>query len=63
MSFASQENIKGLTEGLLEAMWPETESGRLQTPFPRMTYADAMGQYGIDKPDTRFEMKVTFLLL
>lgn len=59
MSFASQEDIKGLTEGLLEALWPESDWGCLQTPFPRITYADAMSQYGIDKPDTRFEMKLT----
>ena len=60
MSFASQENIKALIEGLLEAVWPETGAGCLQTPFPRITYAEAMSQYGIDKPDTRFDMKVRF---
>ncbi|KAI0222824.1 Aspartate--tRNA ligase, mitochondrial [Lamellibrachia satsuma] len=59
MSFASQENIKDMVEGLLETLWPETGWGCLQMPFPRITYADAMTQYGIDKPDTRFGMKLT----
>lgn len=33
----------------------------ITTPFPRMTYAEAMRDYGIDKPDTRFDMKLKTL--
>ncbi|XP_013404002.1 aspartate--tRNA ligase, mitochondrial [Lingula anatina] len=57
MSFVTQEDIMDVIEGLLVNSWPK-ESGVLKTPFPRMTYEDAMRQYGIDKPDTRFEMKI-----
>jgi aspartyl-tRNA synthetase len=47
-----------LVEGLLEHCWPQEKENRISIPFPRMTYAEAMEQYGTDKPDTRFEMKV-----
>jgi aspartyl-tRNA synthetase len=47
-----------LVEGLLEHCWPQEKEKRISVPFPRMTYTEAMEQYGTDKPDTRFEMKV-----
>lgn len=46
-----------LMEGLIRHSWPE-EKGSVSTPFPTMTYAEAMRDYGVDKPDTRFDMKV-----
>lgn len=49
-----------LVEGLLQYSWPEENENKIVVPFPRMTYAEAMEQYGTDKPDTRFEMKVEF---
>ena len=36
----------------------EAPDGRAHCPFPRMSYKDAISQYGVDKPDTRFDMKV-----
>ena len=59
LSFTTQEDIKELIESLLKACWPHT----LPTPFPRLKYHDAMQQYGIDKPDTRFAMKVQTITL
>nr|DBA17975.1 TPA: hypothetical protein GDO54_016277 [Pyxicephalus adspersus] len=58
MSFVDQLGIQQLVEGLLRYSWPE-EKGTLPDPFPIMTYAEAMNSYGVDKPDTRFEMKIT----
>lgn len=57
MSFVDQAGIRALIEGLLQYSWPE-DKGAVSTPFPSMTYEEAMRDYGVDKPDTRFEMKV-----
>ncbi|XP_067894005.1 aspartate--tRNA ligase, mitochondrial isoform X2 [Heterodontus francisci] len=57
MSFVDQARIQQLIEGLIEYSWPE-EKGDIDTPFPALTYAEAMDSYGVDKPDTRFEMKI-----
>ncbi|KAI9563756.1 hypothetical protein GHT06_011220 [Daphnia sinensis] len=53
MSFTTKENIQRLIEGLLNHVWPE-DMGNLPIPFPEMSYKDAMENYGVDKPDTRF---------
>ncbi|KAM3915583.1 aspartate--tRNA ligase, mitochondrial [Leptodactylus fuscus] len=58
MSFVDQLGIQRLIEGLLRYSWPE-DKGTLPDPFPIMTYAEAMSSYGVDKPDTRFQMKIT----
>ena len=57
MSFVTQQLVQDLTEQLLKHCWPDFLPP-LKTPFPRMTYGDAMTKYGSDKPDTRFKMKV-----
>ncbi|KAM6261863.1 aspartate--tRNA ligase, mitochondrial isoform 2-T2 [Porphyrio hochstetteri] len=57
MSFVDQAGIQRLIEGLLQYSWPE-ERGSIVTPFPSMTYEDALADYGTDKPDTRFGMKI-----
>ncbi|XP_078417644.1 aspartate--tRNA ligase, mitochondrial [Cetorhinus maximus] len=57
MSFVDQARIQKLIEGLIEYSWPEAK-GDIETPFPSMTYAEAMDSYGVDKPDTRFGMKI-----
>ncbi len=54
MSFTTKEHIQRLIEGLLTHAWPE-ELGTIETPFPEMKYKDAMQNYGVDKPDTRFD--------
>ncbi|MEE6496064.1 hypothetical protein FKM82_002214 [Ascaphus truei] len=58
MSFVDQAGIQRLVEGLLQYSWP-AEKGPLSVPFPVMSYAEAMSSYGTDKPDTRFQMKIT----
>ncbi|NXV75010.1 SYDM protein, partial [Atlantisia rogersi] len=57
MSFVDQAGIQRLIEGLLQYSWPE-ERGSIVTPFPSMTYEEALADYGTDKPDTRFGMKI-----
>ncbi|NWY06389.1 SYDM protein, partial [Nothoprocta ornata] len=57
MSFVDQGGIQRLIEGLLQYCWPE-EKGPITTPFPSMTYEEALADYGTDKPDTRFGMKI-----
>lgn len=58
MSFVEQTGIMSLVEGLLQHSWP-AEMAPLQLPFQTMTFEEAMRHYGVDKPDTRFAMKVS----
>ncbi|XP_040911801.1 aspartate--tRNA ligase, mitochondrial [Toxotes jaculatrix] len=57
MSFVDQAGIMSLVEGLLQHSWP-AEKGPIKVPFQTMTYEEAMRDYGVDKPDTRFSMKL-----
>ncbi|XP_051991009.1 aspartate--tRNA ligase, mitochondrial-like [Xyrauchen texanus] len=57
MSFVDQAGVMNLIEGLLQYSWPE-DKGQINVPFPTMTYEEAMRDYGVDKPDTRFGMKL-----
>lgn len=57
MSFVDQEDVIALMESLIVAMW-QTIGVEVQTPLPRMTYADAMAKYGSDKPDLRFGLEL-----
>ncbi|KPP78735.1 hypothetical protein Z043_101743, partial [Scleropages formosus] len=57
MSFVDQAGIQALIEGLVQHMWPD-EKGSVSTPFPSMTYEEAMRDFGVDKPDTRFGIKL-----
>ena len=55
-SFLSEQEIQDITEGLIARVMKETKGIDVKLPFPRMKYDDAMALYGVDKPDTRFEM-------
>ncbi|MGO2684496.1 aspartate--tRNA ligase [Microbacterium sp.] len=57
MSFVDQEDVIEMMESVLVAMW-KTIDVEVQTPLPRMTYADAMAKYGSDKPDLRFGLEL-----
>ena len=58
MAFATEDQIYNLIEGLMRAIWKDVFDIDIPTPFPRITYADALSRYGSDKPDTRFGMEV-----
>ena len=58
MSFIDQEDILALTEKLLAEIWKTVKNYSIKTPIERMTYKDAMNQYGSDKPDRRFGCKL-----
>uniref|UniRef100_A0A8C1TMC3 Aminoacyl-transfer RNA synthetases class-II family profile domain-containing protein n=1 Tax=Cyprinus carpio TaxID=7962 RepID=A0A8C1TMC3_CYPCA len=57
ISFVDQAGVMSLIEGLVHYSWPE-DKGQINVPFPSMTYEEAMRDYGVDKPDTRFGMKL-----
>ena len=59
MSFVGEEDIMALTEGMMAAVFKEVLDLDIPTPFPRLTYSDAVGRYGLDKPDTRFDLELT----
>lgn len=60
MSFVEQDDVIELGEAILKAVWALIGVD-LDTPFPRLTFADAMNRYGTDKPDLRFDLELTDL--
>ncbi|KAF0288861.1 Aspartate--tRNA(Asp/Asn) ligase [Amphibalanus amphitrite] len=54
LGFTSQQEVQALVEGMLHRCWPQ----ELVTPFPRITFSQAMTQYGTDKPDVRFKWRL-----
>lgn len=61
LSFITQEDIFRIIESLLFDVFKATRDVEIPRPFERMTWLDAMNQYGIDKPDRRFGMKLVDL--
>ena len=57
MAFVEQEDVLNLVEGMAKHLFRSVLSVEFNEPFLRMTYADAMRDYGCDKPDLRFGMK------
>ncbi len=60
MSFVDQEDVIELGEAIVKEIWA-IKGIELQTPFPRLSFADAMNHYGSDKPDLRFDLELTEL--
>ncbi|MBA2579157.1 MAG: aspartate--tRNA ligase, partial [Euzebyaceae bacterium] len=60
-SFVDEEDIYAITEEVLATLWREVLGVEVATPFPRLTYAEAMSRFGSDKPDTRFAMELADL--
>ncbi|MBQ7024370.1 MAG: aspartate--tRNA ligase [Akkermansia sp.] len=58
-SFITPEDVYAWIEDMLKRVFKESVGRDIVTPFPRMTWKDAMNQYGSDKPERRFEMKIT----
>ena len=56
MAFTDQEEIIELIEGMTAAVFKENMDREIETPFPRLTYEQAMDLYGTDRPDIRFGM-------
>ena len=54
MSFIDEEDIMSMAEGFVKTVYKEVLDVEIQTPFPRMTYAEGMERFGSDKPDLRF---------
>ena len=60
-SFLDELEIRDIMEELVRTMWREALGVELPKPFPIMTFADAMRDYGSDKPDLRVSLKLTEL--
>jgi aspartyl-tRNA synthetase len=58
MSFIEREDIYALIEGLLKRVWKTALNVEIPAPFKRITFEEALNRYGIDKPDTRFDMEL-----
>jgi len=58
MSFIDMEDVLPLMEELMKQIFFDTKGKTISTPFPRLSYQDAMERFGSDKPDTRFGMEL-----
>jgi aspartyl-tRNA synthetase len=57
-SFLDRDDLLGLMEGMVAAVFREVRGVDLPRPFPRLTYAEAMERFGSDKPDLRFGLEL-----
>jgi aspartyl-tRNA synthetase len=58
MSFVDSNDVIGVHENLVAKIWKDILGVDVTTPMRRMTYKQAMDEYGIDRPDLRFDMKL-----
>jgi aspartyl-tRNA synthetase len=58
LSFVQESDVQEIIEGLIVAIFKEVKGLSLHHPFPRLTYKESLARYGLDKPDTRFEMEL-----
>ena len=58
MSFMDQEEILSIMEDMIKDLFEKSIGAKVETPFQRMSWDDAMDNYGSDKPDLRFDMKL-----
>ena len=61
MSFPTEEDVYGLVEGMFAKLLADALGVELPTPFPRLSYDEAIARYGSDKPDTRYGMELADL--
>jgi len=61
MSFISEDDIIGIIEGMMAHIFNACLGRKLRTPFPRLTYREAIDRYGRDNPDTRFGLEIADL--
>ena len=58
MSFVDEEDVMNMVEGLFKKVFKDVINYDIQLPLMRMKFDDAMNDYGSDKPDLRFDMKI-----
>lgn len=58
LSFVEEDDVMAITEAMIARLIQDTLGVDVATPFPRLTYAEAMAKYGTDKPDIRFGLKL-----
>ena len=58
MAFVTEEDVFRIGERMIASLWKEIADVELPTPFPRLTYREAMDRFGSDKPDMRFGMEL-----
>jgi aspartyl-tRNA synthetase len=58
MAFVDEAQVMETSEAMIARLFEETLDRKLELPFPRMTYAEAMEKYGVDRPDTRFGLEL-----
>ena len=58
MSFVTEDDVFEAVEGLFQALWKECLGTEIRTPFPRLTFREAMSRFGSDKPDLRFGLEL-----
>jgi len=58
MAFVEPEDVQRVVEGSFAQVFKEVLGAEIPLPLPRMTWRDAIAQYGSDKPDTRFDMRI-----
>jgi aspartyl-tRNA synthetase len=61
MSFATEEDVYEVLEGMFARVWREILGVEVAVPFPRLTYHESLRRYGSDKPDTRYRMELADL--
>jgi aspartyl-tRNA synthetase len=61
MSFVTEADVQDIVEGLLARLWKGILGVEVPRPFPRLSYDEAMGKYGSDKPDLRLDLVLTDL--
>ncbi len=61
MSFVEMEDVLEIVEGFMKRIYKECLGVDIETPLPRLTYAEAMERFGSDKPDVRYKMEIVDL--
>ena len=58
MSFVGEEDVMGIAEGMINALFKEVLDKNIEIPFERLSYAEAIDRFGLDKPDLRFGLEL-----
>jgi len=58
MSFVGEDDIMAVSENMMKALFKDVLDMDLKPPFSRLTYDEAVGRFGLDKPDTRFSLEL-----